>query len=69
VERKNCGRGVSTESPEALAVSKATDMDVKFGRRKTTYRGFDLTLGAGVRFEVIDKKTDTYRARFIRRHK
>jgi hypothetical protein len=40
-------------------------MNIEFSRRQAKNRGFNLTLGAGVRLEIIDEKTYTNPARFV----
>ena len=49
----SCSR-VSAYTAKAFTTGKTAQMNIEVGRRQTKDRGFNLTLGAGVRLEIID---------------
>jgi hypothetical protein len=65
VEREYIRRRVSAYTAKAFATRKTAQMNIEFSRRQAKNRGFNLTLGAGVRLEIIDEKTYTNPARFV----
>jgi hypothetical protein len=53
VEREYSRSRVSAYTAKAFTIGKTAQMNIEFSRRQTKDRGFNLTLGAGVRREII----------------